>query len=140
MKLAKIWGKIIRNHSIQEMEQSNLFSSVTVCKALAMMLLVFVLSFLSWSVISVKTISLKETITFYEVYYPEDKLSNDIQSLQTKSNLLNLLRYQPLPSGMTREAGKNVDIHDINRALQDWNRKYIKEYIYTCDLHDYYIR
>ena len=137
MKLAKIWGKIIRNHSIQEMEQSNLFSSVTVCKALAMMVLVFVLSFLSWSVISVKTISSKETITFYEVYYPEDKLSNDIQSLQTKSNLLNLLRYQPLPSGMTREAGKNVDIHDINRALQDWNRKYIKEYIYTCDLHDY---
>ena len=123
MKLAKIWENNIRSHSIQEMEQSNLFSSVTVCKALAMMVLVFVLSFLSWSVISVKTISLKETITFYEVYYPEDKLSNDIQSLQTKSNLLNLLRYQPLPSGMTREAGKNVDIHDINRALQDWNRK-----------------
>ena len=82
------------------------------------MLLVFLLSLLSFGAISIKISSSEETV----IYSHGIDLAGDSQ--QSDSELLNLLKYKIIPSGNEENAKKTPDLQDIFMALENKNRKY----------------
>ena len=104
------------------MEQPNASSWTTVFKTRTMGLFVFLLILLSLTAMKVNITFSNETLVFTE----NDHLANDIDSgslsLESKFELLNLLKYKIRPSALGEDPNEELKIPDIIKAVQNKNR------------------
>ena len=104
------------------MGQSNSSSWTTVFKTGAMSLFVFLLIFISLTAMNVKISFSKETLTFIEHYHLANDIDSGSLSLESKSELLDLLKYKMRPSAKGEDPNYTLKIHDIIEAVQNKNR------------------
>ena len=86
------------------------------------MLLVVLLSFLSLTAINIKISSSTETLTFAESPYSDKDLSKGSQLFETKSELINLLKYKSLPTAVEKEAKEKHVIYQVIEAVRSIKR------------------
>ena len=100
------------------MAQPTQLSWITVLKTITIMLLVLLLSLLSFGAMTIKISSSEETV----IYSHGIDLTGDSQ--QSDSELLNLLKYKIIHSENDQNERKTPNIEDIFLALENKNAKY----------------
>ena len=104
------------------MGQSNSSSWKTVFKTGAMSLFVFLFILVSLTAMNIKISFSKETLIFMENNHLANDIDVDSLSSESKSELINLLKYKIRPSAIGEDPNYKLKIHDIIEAVQNKNR------------------